>query len=386
MNKPHITIKNNPQKSNYKFSDVLNNDILSDVCKRMTGKSDYTVSFDDTGYNKGRLVLIEYNGTINYISLSEHNKVEGRNSFFQSLTTALISYYSDTHVNKQIAFYFLPSITGHFDGAYFQFMYRLMATNGVKFINADTFVNCSLSAFTTIEDLMAARSLNRNQNSSNNSTYITRDTKNSIQIYCKTYGASKKESTLLSLAASRLTKYVQLYEICEGNLTKLPEPDRNALQQLGNVDIISTNRTMERKVLLETEKTFRSPMFTYNLLRKFQGKECAFCDCKIPEIIEGAHILPVADIKRADELSDEEKIDMSIDGENGLWLCCNHHKMFDDNIISISDSGKIIFDNRLNVDYQPFIRKSTTKDSIPAFAFTAGFARYLYLRNRSMAV
>jgi len=386
MDKPHITIKNNAQKGNYKFSEILSKDVLSDVCKLMTGCCDYTVSFDDNGYNKGRLALIEYKDTINYVSFSEHGNVEGRNSFFQSLTTAFISYFSDTRVNKRIAFYFLPLIRGNFQGAYFQFMYRLMVTNGVEFINADAFLNSSLSAFNTIDDLIANRSLNRIRNTTNNSTYITRNTKNTIQIYAKTYGASKKESILLSLAASRLAKSVQLYEIREKDLKQLPAPDRNALKQMGNIKIISTDRTMERKAFLDSEKKLRSPTFIYNLFCKFQDKECAFCDCKIPEIIAGAHIWSVADIKRANDLSDDEKLDKSIDKENGLWLCYNHHKLFDENIISITDSGKIVYSNDLNDDYRSFINKSTLKKSIPSFAFTDSFAQYLELRNKCIAV
>jgi hypothetical protein len=385
MDKPHIIIKNNAQKGGYKFSDILNANILSDVCMHMTGRNDYTITFDEVGYNRGRLAFIEYNGAVSYVSFSEHGNVEGRNSFFQALTTALISYSSDLRINKRMAFYFLPSISGNFDGAYFQFMYRLMATNDVEFLNADRFIKCSLSPFTTIEDLIATRSLNRSRNTSNNSTYITRNTKDIIEIYAKTYGASKKESTLLSLATSHLSRFVRLFEICEQDLTQLPAPDKKALEQMGNVEIISTNRTMERKALLESKQNFRSPTFVYNLLNKFQDKECAFCDCKIPEIIAGAHIWSVADIKRYDRFSKEEKLISATDGENGLWLCYNHHKMFDENLITITNKGKIVYKNGLNEDYKSFIKNATTKDSIPSFIFTDRFANYLKHRTKSMS-
>ncbi|MDR0644691.1 MAG: hypothetical protein LBG05_07265 [Treponema sp.] len=70
-NKPLITIKNNAQKGGYTFSDILTKDILLDVCARITGQEEYTVSFDGTGYNKGRLALIEYAGKTTYVSFSE---------------------------------------------------------------------------------------------------------------------------------------------------------------------------------------------------------------------------------------------------------------------------------------------------------------------------
>lgn len=383
MAKPQITIKNMAQKGSYKFSDILNKNILSDVCKHLTGQKDYTVVYDNNGYNKGRLAIIEYNDTIYYVSFSEHGKVEGRNSFFQSLTTAFISYSSELRTKKRMIFYFLPSITGNFDGAYFQFMYRLMSTIGVEFINAEKYLGCSTDAFINIGDLINSRRLNRSRNITNNSTYITYNAKNIIQIYGKTYGANKKEAILLSLAASRLVKNVQLFEICEQDLTCLPTPDKNILEQIGNIQIISTNKTMERKALLETEKTFRSPTFIYNLFNKFQEKECAFCDCRISEIIAGAHIWSVSDIKKADELTDEEKLEKSTDADNGLWLCYNHHKMFDENILRITNSGEITYSDRLNNEYRSFISKTTTKEKIPDFAFTPIFAQYLKLRNES---
>ena len=382
--KPVIKIKNNAQKGSYRFSDILDDVVLQDVCYRITGRHEYTICFDDNSYNKGRLALIEYNDTITYVSFSEHGKVEGRNSFFQSLTTALISFYSDPHIKKRMAFYFLPSITGSFEGSYFRFMYRLMATNGVEFLNADLFLENTIIEFASIDDIIAIRSVNRERNTGNNSTYITRTVKDITQIYGKTYGASKKETTLLCLTAARLSKHVEMYEICEQNLSCLPVPDADAIKRMGNVEIIPTNRTMERKPF-EADTNYLSPTFIYNLFQKFNLKECAFCECSIPEIIAGAHIWPVADIKRTDRMSEDEKWLSATDGENGLWLCHNHHKLFDEGLVSITNSGKIVYSNELNETNKSFIRKTTTKNSIPSFAFTDLFEKYLYLRTRSIA-
>jgi hypothetical protein len=382
--KPHIVIKNNAQKGAYRFSDILTADILADVCQRVVGCADYTVTFDENGYNKGRLALIEYCDTITYISFSEHGKVEGRNSFFQSLTTAFTSYSSDLRPNKRIAFYFLPSISGNFEGDYFRFMYRIMATNGVEFLNATPYLKIPIVIFATIDDIIATRSANRSRNSKNNSTYITRNSQNLTQIYGKTYGASKKETALLCLAVAHLSKHVEMYEICEQDLRQLPAPDANVIMQMGNVDIIQTNKTMERRAF-EADANFRSPTFIYNLFDKFHDKECAFCNCTIPTIIAGAHVWGVAEIKRAETLSLEEKLARATDGENGLWLCHNHHKMFDENLVAISGAGKILYANGLNDVHRNFIDRITTKDIIPEYVFTDKFAKYLDLRNRAIA-
>ena len=81
MERPHFTIKNRFQKRSELYQHILTRDILSDVCRRITSRRDYTVNFDDTGYNKGRLATLEYNGAINYISFSEF-EIGSRNSFF----------------------------------------------------------------------------------------------------------------------------------------------------------------------------------------------------------------------------------------------------------------------------------------------------------------
>jgi hypothetical protein len=380
--KPHITIKNNAQKGGYKFSDILTDEILSDVCLQVTKCSEYSISYDNEDYNKGRLALIEYKGKVIYVSFSEHGKVEGRNSFFQSLTTAFISYCSDARKDKRIVFYFLPSISGHFEGDYFRFMYRLMATNGVEFLNAGAFLENPADKFSAIDDIISARSLNRRRNEGNNSTYITRSAKGVTQIYGKTYGASKKETTLLCLAAARLSRNVELYEICEKDLKELPAPDKEAIQKMGNVEIIPTNRIMDKNKF-ETDSNYRSPAFIYNLFQKFQKKECAFCECNIPEIIAAAHIWAVSEIKRAGKLSDDEKYSCATDGENGLWLCHNHHKMFDENLVTITKTGNIIYGGGLNEIYKPFIDKTTTKQTIPSFVLTDKFSEYLDLRAKT---
>jgi hypothetical protein len=382
--KPLIRVKNKAQKGRYRFSDILSKAVLSDVCMRLFGSPDYEETFDDIGYNKGRLATITYGDSITYVSFSEHGKVDGRNSFFQSLTTAFTAYCSELRPNKRIAFYFLPTISGNFKGDYFRFMYRLMATNGVEFLNAERFLSTTIHSFVSLDDIVATRALNRGQNSTNNSTYITRGEKHTAQIYAKTYGASKKEATLLCLAAAKLSDNVELFEICEQDLSQLPAPDLEAIKRMGNVTVIPTSRTMER-LEFGKDANYRSPRFIYNLFQKFQHKECAFCECRIPEIIAGAHIWAVAGIKRS-LLSEEEKLRCATDGDNGLWLCHNHHKMFDENLVTITDSGRIVYDNGLNEVYESFIRKITTKDALLSSVFTADFAQYLDRRSEEAKV
>lgn len=60
---------------------------------------------------------------------------------------------------------------------------------------------------------------------------------------------------------------------------------------------------------------------------------CAFCGFSFEEVLEAAHIIPYSkcDIKQ------------KLDVRNGLLLCANHHKLFDNGYITINDSYKMIY-------------------------------------------
>ena len=108
MDKPHFIIKNKFQKKGL-YQHLLTPKILSDICMKVTGRPDHTREFDDTGYNIGRLALLEYNNTRYYISISETD-ITGRNSSFQSIPSALSRYILDENPNKEMFYYFHPSI------------------------------------------------------------------------------------------------------------------------------------------------------------------------------------------------------------------------------------------------------------------------------------
>ena len=131
MSIPHFIIKNRFQKRSEFYKNILTADILEDICEKLTGLKDYTVFFDDSGYNIGRLATLEFNGLINYISFSEF-QIQSRNSFFQSFPSALVKYHQEENPRKNICFYFLEP-NGNIETAYFIFMYRLMKTAGTIF-------------------------------------------------------------------------------------------------------------------------------------------------------------------------------------------------------------------------------------------------------------
>ena len=258
-----------------------------------------------------------------------------------------------------------------------------MKTAGVEFLNEDEFLTSEILPFTAVDDIITSRDMNRGRNRSNQSTYLTRGSDNEIQIYGKTYGANKYETTLLCLALSKITTtQIQLYEIREGNLRILPAPARDVITSLGKISIISTDLTMERREFEEND-SLRSPQYIFNLLERLGPKKCAFCNCEIPQLIEGAHIWPVAHIKRESNLSQVQKLKKAIDGNNGIWLCQNHHKLLDFHILVISNSGELKIQPDLDETSYDYIKNITITNQIPVTVLTSQFIGYLEKRNRA---
>ena len=373
---PHFIINNNFQKRKENYSDILSNEILLDVCQRITGQQEYSVEYIDT-VNKGRLATLEFDNFVHYISFSEV-EIKSRNSSLQSFPTALVQYELEKNVNKGIYFYFLPA-TGNFETDYFIFIYRLMKTAGTIFLNEREYLKENILPFTTVEDIIITR--NQGQRTNNNSTYLTKSSENIIQIYGKTYGANKYETTLLCLALSKITLLpIELYQIGEGGLTTLPKVSIKAIESTEKIQIFTSNRTLE-KIEFEENNSLRSSRYIYNLLEKLGDKKCAFCECEIPQIIQGAHIWSVSDIKKMEHLTQDEKLECAIDGDNGIWLCQNHHKLLDVHLLKISLDGKIKYQLQVqeNINY---IKQITTILELSNNILTANFIKYLEKRNR----
>lgn len=383
MSQPHFIIKNKFQKGGALYENLLTPAILSDICLRVIGRSDYTVEFDNSGYNIGRLAILEYRNSKNFISISETD-IRSRNSSFQSLPSALSRYLLDNSANKKIFFYFHPSIRGNYETPYFDFMYRLMKTANIKLLNEDDFLEHPVLPFTTAVDIINSKEQIRSRNRGNRSTFITRGMENELQIFGKTNGANKYETTILCLAISEVadTK-VQLFQIGGGGLTELPQTSKEAIESLGVVTIFTSNKRIEKKEFEEND-SLRSAQYIYNLLSKLGDKKCALCGCEIPQIIQGAHVWPVTEIKKANNLSKDQKVACALDGENGLWLCQNHHKLFDVNLLRISSNGKVMSKSNLGSLGFLFLKEITKNTQLPQSILSNKFSSYLEKRNLTL--
>lgn len=336
-----ITYRPNAQKTPGLFDAILTDAILTDICQKVTGQNKYRIVKDRSTYNKGRLVYVEHEGVIYYISLSEIS-IEGRNSSLQSVLSAINLFYADTRPNKQLCYYFMPH-NGNAFTDYHLFIYKLLMTAGVRFLNIVQYYHEPITAYHNVDDLIIDRRDNQGGNSSNNSSYVSKSS-DAIQIYAKTFGANKYESTLMAIAISHIAdRPVELYNICEQDLKKLPQTSINTIESLGNISMYYTTLFLDKhQPADESERAkLRSASYLYNLYNRIGYKRCALCSCEISEIIQGAHIWGVSQISHSNDLSDEEKFAHAVNGNNGLWLCQNHHKLFDSNIIIIDGNGHI---------------------------------------------
>ena len=381
-----ITYRPNAQKTPGLYDAILTDTVLKDICQRITGQNRYRVVRDLSSYNKGRLILVKYNEAIYYVSLSEIN-IEGRNSSLQSVPTAINLYYADIRPNKQLCYYFMPH-NGNAFTDYHIFIYKLLMTAGVRFLNIEQYYHDKIRAYHNVDDLIIDRRDNQIGNSSNNSSFVSKSTE-SIQIYAKTYGASKYESTLLAIAVSRIAdRPIELYNICEKDLKKLPQASIDTIKSLGNISLFYTTLFLDKHLHIDdSERTkLRSASYLYNLYCRLGYKKCALCSCEIPEIIQGAHIWGVSQISRCNHLDEEAKFSHAINGNNGLWLCQNHHKLFDSNIIMIDRNGIVRIKDGLVAKDIAFIRNTTFKNSLDDSMLTDEFRWYITKRNEELGL
>lgn len=389
--KPKFMMKDNMQKSKdtgVYFHHLVSEINIHEISNIITGtkecdiefvNNEYADDFIPKGYNRGCLGFLFYKDEVHFITFSP-KVVGGRNSVTQSIPTAFNLFMKNNYSKKDLNYYFLLEKASPLT-PYHSFLFRICRTLGINFLNAPT--NYSVgNVFISPEDIMHTRASNKGRNKSNNSSYITRNEEGCYELFAKTYGASKYESSFLCYALSRIignSQILKVYEIIEGNLKELPKSSREIISMLGNVELIKTDRTLDIKNF--GAPNFRSKLYISHLLDTLGDKHCAFCNCDIPDIIQGAHIWNVADIKKEPTQNDEQKYNHAISGSNGIWLCQNHHKLFDNNLITINESGNILFANSMPQSYNSFLNEITTNRMIDNDILTDEFLFYLGKRN-----
>jgi hypothetical protein len=395
--KPTFTIKQRGAQSlrSTPFDEILTDKILADMSKCITGSVDYDVNWLPE-MNVGRLVKFETNDAIYFITLSPYGSVVSRNSYFQSVPTAYrIFLQEQAKAEKEcvFCFYFLPC-KGNNKTDYMCFMYEILTTIGVRFINREYGLRLyKPTAFTSVRDIIRKRNTNSGQNSANQSTYLTEEGK-FYHIYGKTFGANQKETTLMCMAICKVAdKPVRLFQIIDNDSTNLSENDIRAIQMFSvnnntkSIDILDDSydfEDFEDDVVVSQpapEENLRHPRFIYNLLEKTHGvKKCTLCQCNIESLIQGAHIYPVKNIKQMQGVSYKEKLLLATDKDNSLWLCENHHKLFDSGQIYFVD-GEVEFSSSLDESEKNYLNEITTQRRISKELYTPRLKHFMHMRD-----
>ncbi len=91
-------------------------------------------------------------------------------------------------------------------------------------------------------------------------------------------------------------------------------------------------------------------------------------------------------VKIISEITLEEKLTYATDGENGLWMCQNHHKMFDSNILLLSENGKVSFIDTLSGEDIEYVNSITTVSTLPQDLITPSYVEYLRKRYETVQI
>ena len=374
------------------FSNIITPNIIQDISLKLAHTKEVDIVFLDNEYsdefflntyNKGRLGILFYKDVANYITFSE-DVIKGRNSSWQSVPTAYNIYASNSYPRKTLNYYFLLK-QAHGLTDYISNVFRLLKTMGIHFLNLPSEDFMIEDAFKTASDFIRFRNTSKLRNKTNNSTYITK-TKDGYEVFAKTYGASKYESSFFIYSLQNLvpsdTK-IKVYEIIEGGLVELPKSSQDVISLMPNVELIPTSLQLDIKALRDND-TLRSPRYKSHLFDKLGDQHCAFCNCNIRELIQGAHVWDVASIKAEHGLSDEEKVTHATSGDNGLWLCANHHLLFDRHILNLNSNGEIVYSNDTDGEYIRFMDEITINKTLPHHIMTEQFQYYLWKRNAEL--
>lgn len=117
---------------------------------------------------------------------------------------------------------------------------------------------------------------------------------------------------------------------------------------------ITQYRTAKSKNEIRNQELFKN-----NMRAKGLETKCYLCGCEVEEILEAAHLWGIAEIKNSDApklnnvlnkecMSDliedcdhtnelfYKKYVLANSGDNGVWLCNNHHELLTENIIVLT--------------------------------------------------
>lgn len=172
------------------------------------------------------------------------------------------------------------------------------------------------------------------------------------------------------------------------------------------------NREINQYEISKLKGTIRNQeLFKNNLRKKGIQTKCYLCGCEIESILEAAHLWGVAEIKKCctheinDLLSNTEMRDLidqesehktelfykkymlANSGDNGVWLCSNHHGLFDSNFYCFdSNTGKVVVKLNANEIDKNFFDFYTDSKELPEEILTPKTKVFLSRRQEKFQI
>ena len=390
INNNNIDIYFNTREANNDIT-KLNKEELDKILKLSLGSQfgKYEVVFENR--SNGQYIVVETDREKKWITLSaDYTRIPedsgSTNAYFvQFIPMTIADYYlNETDKLKSMELYLKGIDHNRAKTRAQQIYYRLAKTVGIKILNEfefDTAIRRNIAfPFESVEEWKKARTEMSTANRGNKSSYII-ENEDSYVFYGKTFGANGRESVFILYVLANLikeeNKKIYLYEVSDnGSFAFESSPNeesqkfKKVLKDLNVVyyaDSIEYVENEEYETLSDDNRDARyQAEFMRNLLYKFNSKKdengnvilgsdgkpiieddikrCYLCNCDIQRLIIASHIHRVTDINKLD-LPFSEKRKLAVDGDNGLWLCANHDKLFEygliyfeDNMLKISDS------------------------------------------------
>ena len=361
------------------------NELNLDVCRRIANKlhilENITIEYVK---GNGRYVLIEHNGKKYYVIVSRQEAAQARDAFVnQYIPTVLSDYIKDSFENKELLI-FLLDVSVKAKTNYILDGFRMAKTININILNEDE-LNVNIQPYISFEDWKNSQENMRNYNPANNSSYAIEDEDDGNYIlYGKLYGANGKDSAFTACQLAQIAKInnkkLHFIQVQEHGTEEISSTDRQLLEYFG-VNLTDGAIVLEDRRVYNKSTCRNQDEFKYNLLGKYGRKKCYLCDCDIESNIIASHIHRITDIDNS-SLSDVEKRKQAVDANNGLWLCANHDKMFENGILTFDKNGCLILNKTLRINQIKYIEYITKVLKISNDHLTQELIAYLLLHNK----
>lgn len=363
-----------------RYKKELNIEVIKKVLTSLNLNETFEVEYIK---GDGRNLVIETDSHKYYVIVSRET-ADARNAFLaQYISTVLGQYIEDLTTKQKNLNIFLLDTSDKAKTDFIIDTYRIAKTLGISILNENDLKLSPIQPYNSFKDWKNARNNRQQYNPANQSSYAMED-EDEYTVFGKLYGANGKESAFLACQlaeiAKKENKKLNFVQVKEHGTESISSSDKKLLEYYG-VNISNGSIVLKDKQIRDRSTCRKQDEFKFNLLEKYGNKKCYLCDCDIESNIIASHIHRITDIDNSN-LSDEEKRRQAVDGNNGLWLCANHDKMFEYGIITFNTKGELIINPSLKTNQIEYIKYITQVLKIQDIHLTNEFLQYLTIHNK----